>query len=181
MTLRTLLAATATAAGLFGLTATAAGHALMIEKDVKAGSWHIMQIGIPHGCQGSPTHTIRIKVPDGIVMVRPERKPGWTLSMTMRKMDKPIVTEGVTYTETVDEMIWTGGNLGDMEFDRFGALIKFPDEPGKTLYFKTVQECAKGQHRWIEIPEGGKKWGEYKEPAPFVVLYDGKAQSAKAN
>jgi uncharacterized protein YcnI len=180
MTIRRMLGASTVIAGFLGLAAAAHGHALMIEKDVKAGSWHIIQIGIPHGCEGTPTHTIRIKVPDGIVLARPERKAGWTMSMTMRKMDKPITSEGVTYTEAVDEMIWTGGNLGDLEFDRFGALIKFPNDPGKTLYFKTVQECAKGVHRWIEIPEGGKKWGEYKEPSPFVVLYDPKTGPVKA-
>jgi uncharacterized protein YcnI len=173
---RTLMLASTMAAGLFGFASAASAHALMIEKNVAAGAWHIMQIGIPHGCTGTPTHTIRIKVPDGLTLVRPERKAGWTLKTTMRKLEKPIVAEGVTYTETIDEMIWTGGNLGDMEFDRFGALIKFPNEAGKTLYFKTIQQCEKGEHRWVEIPEGGKKWGEYKEPAPFVVLYDPKAK-----
>lgn len=178
--MRTLMGACAIAAGVFGLAASASGHALMMQKDVAAGAWHLMQIGIPHGCGGSPTTAIRIKVPEGIALVRPERKPGWKLSMTMRKIDKPFTSEGVTYTEGVDEIIWTGGDLGDLEFDRFNALIKFPNDPGKTLYFKTIQQCVNGENRWIEIPEGGKKWGEYQHPAPFVVLYDPKAQGAKA-
>ena len=50
------------------------------------------------------------------------------------------------------------------------VIRSVPNDPGKTLYFKTVQVCDKGEHRWIEIPEGGKKWGEYKEPAPFVQI-----------
>lgn len=170
MSVKNSFAAGAAALALLGFASGASAHALMIQKDVVAGSWHIMEIGLPHGCAGSPTRTVRIKVPDGITMVRPQIKAGWKLSMTMKKMDKPIEAEGITYTETVDEIVWADGNLGDLEFDRFAALIKFPNEPGKTLYFKTVQQCEKGEHRWIEIPSGGKKWGEYKEPAPFIQL-----------
>lgn len=180
MTLRSTILAGA--AGLMGLawTTAASAHALMIEKDVKAGAWHVIEIGLPHGCGGSPTTGVRIKIPDGIVMVRPQLKAGWTMSMTMRKMDKPITSEGVTYTEAVDEVIWQGGNIGDLEFDTFKALIKFPNTPDETLYFKTVQECKEGVNRWVEIPEGGKKWGEYKHPAPFVKLYGEPKQEARA-
>lgn len=180
MALKTLLAAGAAAMAIFGFSTTASAHALMIQKDVKAGAWHIIEIGLPHGCAGSPTKAVRVKIPDGITMVRPQIKAGWKLSMTTKKMDKPIEAEGITYTEAVDEMIWSGGTLGDLEFDRFAALIKFPNDPGKTMYFKTIQECEKGEYRWVEIPSGGKKWGEYKEPAPFITLYAEPKQEAKA-
>lgn len=158
--------------GLMAFTTTAHGHALMINKDAKPGAWHVVEIGITHGCAGSPTHTVKIKLPDGIVNARPQVKPGWTLSMTKRKLETPIAAEGVNLTDVADEITWTGGRLADLEFDRFAVLVKLPSEPGRTLYFKTIQECDKGQHRWIEIPEGGKRWGEYKEPAPFVQLSD---------
>ena len=170
MTFRTLIGASAITAGLFGLMATASGHALMMNKDAKPGAWHFVEIGIPHGCVGTPTTAIKIKVPEGVALVRPQVKPGWKLSMTMRKIDKPILAEGVTITDMADEVTWSGGNLADLEFDRFAMLVKLPNDPGKTLYFKTIQQCEKGEHRWIEIPEGGKKWGEYKEPAPFVQI-----------
>jgi uncharacterized protein YcnI len=38
------------------------------------------------------------------------------------------------------------------------------------LYFPAVQECEKGVHRWIEIPEPGKSARDYKEPAPALKL-----------
>jgi uncharacterized protein YcnI len=180
MTIKSLLAGAAALASVAGFASGALAHALMIQKDVKSGSWHIVEIGLPHGCAGSPTTAVRIKIPDGIFMVRPQVKAGWTLSMVMKKMDKPVEAEGITYTESVDEMVWSGGKLGDLEFDRFSALIKFPNEPGKTMYFKTIQSCEKGEHRWVEIPSGGKKWGEYKEPAPFINLIGEPKQEARA-
>lgn len=170
MSLRAYIGTSALLVGLIGAAATASGHALMMNKDAKPGAWHLIEIGIPHGCVGSPTNTIKIKVPEGISLVRPQVKAGWKLTMTKRKIDKPIVAEGTTITDMADEVMWSGGSVGDVEFDRFAMLVKLPNDPGKTLYFKTVQVCDKGEHRWIEIPEGGKKWGEYKEPAPFVQI-----------
>jgi uncharacterized protein YcnI len=33
-----------------------------------------------------------------------------------------------------------------------------------------VQECEKGFHRWIEVPEDGKSRRDYNEPAPELKL-----------
>jgi uncharacterized protein YcnI len=70
----------------------------------------LVQIGIPHGCAGNATTGVRIRIPDDIFMVRPEVKAWWDLRMNMRKMEPPITSEGVTYSESIDEIIWRGGN-----------------------------------------------------------------------
>jgi len=164
---RSLAAAAALTTAAFSVTAW--GHALSVDKDAPAGGWHLVQIGIPHGCAGSPTTAVRIRMPDEIFMVRPEVKPGWELSMKMRAMDPPITSEGVTYTESIDEIIWSGNSLGDLEFDRFLFLALMPRVENKTIYFRTIQECEEGDNRWVEIPEEGRSWGSYKYPAPFVT------------
>lgn len=164
---RSLAAAAALATA--ALSVTAWGHALSVDKDAPAGGWHLVQIGIPHGCAGSPTTAVRIRMPDEIFMVRPEVKAGWELSMKMRAMDPPITSEGVTYTESIDEIIWSGNSLGDLEFDRFLFLALMPRVENKTIYFRTIQECEEGDNRWVEIPEEGRSWGSYKYPAPFVT------------
>jgi periplasmic copper chaperone A len=74
-------------------------------------------------------------------------------------------------TEVVSEVAWSGGPLEDAHFDEFGLTMRLPDRPNATLYFPVVQECGKGGiHRWIEIPEAGKAAGDYREPAPAVLL-----------
>ncbi len=175
-----LLSAAAVAAGL-ALSSSAWGHALSVDKDAPAGGWHFVQIGIPHGCGGSPTTGVRINIPDDIFMVRPELKPGWEMSMKMRKMDPPITSEGVTYTESVDEIIWRGGVVGDLEFDRFNLLALMPRKANTKIYFRTIQECEEGENRWVDIPEEGRSWGSYKYPAPFVETGDAVARAKVPN
>ena len=72
-------------------------------------------------------------------------------------------------TEGVKEIVWTG-KLLDEHYDEFGIQMKLPDTPHTILYFPAVQECETGVHRWIEIPEAGKTWGDYKSPAPMLKL-----------
>ena len=113
--------------------------------------------------------------------------------LSMRKMEPPITSEGVTYSESVDEIIWRGGIVGILEFDRFNLLALMPRKANTKIYFRTIQECEKGENKWVEIPEEGRSWGSYKYPAPFVEtgdtvapakvpnqIQDGEDQSAQA-
>jgi periplasmic copper chaperone A len=52
-----------------------------------------------------------------------------------------------------------------------GRLTDF--EPGTVLTFPTVQECAGGVHRWIEIPAAGQDPDELEEPAPQLEIIKG--------
>jgi periplasmic copper chaperone A len=136
-----------------------------------ADSFFETKFQVPHGCGGSSTVAIRIKIPADITSVKAQMKPGWNVSIKMRKLDKPITGEGgQTITETVDEVDWHGGPLSDNLYDEFGLVMKLPPGAGKTIYFPVVQECQQGANRWINVPAAGQKWNEVREPAPFVVL-----------
>ena len=172
MSVRRFLGASAIG-GLAMLTsATAWGHAFMVEKEVPAGAWHLVEIAIPHGCYGSPTTEVSIKAPEGVFNARPEVKPGWTLTTKMKQLEEPIQTPEVVITEIVDEMTWSGGKLDDLHLERFNFLAKMPNEAGRTLYFKVVQKCEEGELRWIEIPEPGEDSRQYLHPAPTIMLTD---------
>jgi len=150
---------------------TASGHAFIEMQQASAGAFHTVEVGIPHGCQGTATHTVRIKVPEGIGLANPQPKPGWKLSYTKRKLAKPVVLgEGAQRTEVTDEVTWSGGKLLDSEFERFSMLVLLPDTPNVPLYFKTIQLCEKGENRWVDIPAAGQSWGALKAPAPFINL-----------
>ena len=115
-------------------------HAFITDMEADAGSYHVVEIAVPHGCKGTATHTVRVKIPEGITLVRPEGKPGWQLSYTTRKSNEPYVTsEGARLTEVADEVTWSGGKLADSELGRFSLMVKLPDAPNSTLYFKTIQ------------------------------------------
>jgi uncharacterized protein YcnI len=149
---------------------TARAHVTLDRNEAPAESFFNAMVNVPHGCEGSPTLKVRVRIPDGVIGVKPQPKPGWELVIRKEKLAQPIVeSHGRTISEVVAEVTWTG-KLLDENFDQFGIHMRLPDKPGETLYFPTVQECETGVHRWIEIPAAGKSRGDYKEPAPFLRL-----------
>ena len=126
---------------------------------------------VPHGCNGSPTIRIRVRIPEGVLSVKPQVKPAWTIGITRAKLAVPLDDgHGGKITEVVSEVSWSGSSLDDAHFDEFGLTMRLPDRPAATLHFPVVQECEKGVHRWIEIPEGTKTARDLREPAPALVL-----------
>src|SRR5262245_47245319 len=158
------------AALLIVATQPAQAHATHDRSEATAERYCHTVLHVPHGCEGSPTLKVRVRIPEGVIGVKPQPKPGWELTIRQEKLEKPIVeSHGRTITDVVAEVTWSG-KLPDENFDQFGIHMKLPDKPGETLYFPTVQECERGSHRWIEIPAAGKSRGDYKEPAPFLRL-----------
>jgi uncharacterized protein YcnI len=149
----------------------ASAHVTAQPNEAAADSYFLTAFSVPHGCDGSATIAVRMKIPDGVTSVKPQMKAGWEVSIKTRNLDKPAAAgHGATVGETVDEVAWRGGPLPDNLFDTFGLLMKLPDAPGQTLYFPVIQECQQGVHRWIEIPTGQQTWGDLPEPAPFLRL-----------
>jgi uncharacterized protein YcnI len=149
----------------------ASAHVTFEVPQATAGSTYKAVLRVPHGCEGSPTHTVRIKLPSGITAAKPQPKPGWSVSSVKGKLATPYTDgHGNTITEGIVEVAWTGGKLLDEHFDEFVVRIGLPNTPNVTLSFPTVQECEKGVHRWIEIPAAGKNADDYKEPAPQLRL-----------
>lgn len=173
--IRTTRAALA-AAGLLALSAAilpadASAHATLETKQAPSGSYYKAVIRIGHGCDGSATTAIRVRIPEGVVSVKPMPKTGWTLTTTEGPYATPYESHGKTITKGVTEVTWTGGNLPDAWYDEFVFQAKLPEKPaGTVIYVPVVQECEKGVNRWIEIPEPGKDAHDYKEPAPSVTL-----------
>src|SRR5690606_2375248 len=128
---------------VFATTGPATAHVTADPGEAPADSYFRIALRVPHGCEGSPTIAVRVKIPDGVRSVKPQVKPGWEISVTRRKLDRPVdAGHGRMITETVDEVAWRGGPLPDAYFDEFGLNMRLPATPGKTLYFPTVQECA---------------------------------------
>ena len=158
------------AALLASLAQAASAHITLEQPQAVAGSYYKAVLQVPHGCKGSPTTGIRVRIPDGVTSVKPQPKPGWKLAIKRVKLAKPIAAgHGQTIDEVVSEIGWSGGPLPDDEFDEFRIVMKLPDRPGATLYLPVVQDCESGTQRWIETPEAGKA-SELKEPAPALRL-----------
>jgi uncharacterized protein YcnI len=161
--------------GLLGavLATAAMAHVTLEVREAPVGANIKAVLRVPHGCDGSPMIALRVKIPEGVVGVKPMPKPGWNIEIKTGKYTKTHeAAEGAKVSEGVTELDWTGGKLPDGFYDEFvfRAFIANDLAPGSTVYFPAVQECEKGVHRWIEIPEPGKSLDDYPEPAAQLKI-----------
>jgi uncharacterized protein YcnI len=152
----------------------ALAHITLEQQEAKAGSTYKAVLRVGHGCEGSPTTAVRVRIPEGVIAVKPMPKPGWELATKVGRYAEPVQYYDEMLAKGVQEITWSAGNLPDAWYDEFVFRGRLPDgEPGTVIYFPTVQECTNGVHRWIEIPAEGKSRDDYEEPAPQVTLTPG--------
>jgi uncharacterized protein YcnI len=147
----------------------AGAHVTIENPQAVVGSYYRAVFDVPHGCGASPTTTLRVVIPAGIVTAKPMPKPGWTIEIIKEGLEKSVQNEGHKLTERVKEVVWKGGRLSSEEFDSFTLMVRLPATSGP-LPFPTVQSCEVGETRWVEIPPEGKTSLDVRYPAPSVLL-----------
>ncbi len=130
-------------------------HVSLETKQAVAGSGYKAVLRVPHGCDGSPTTSIRVLLPEGFRLAKPMPKAGWQLS-TVKRSVVPFDNHGTQVTEDVTEIEWRGGMLPDDFYDEFVFRGTLPERAGESVWFKVVQQCVRGETRWEEIPAGNK-------------------------
>jgi uncharacterized protein YcnI len=162
------------AAGALALSSAALAHVTLEQKEAPIGASYKAVLRVPHGCDGSATVALRVRIPEGYLNVKPMPKAGWKLEVKRGQYPKPASLGDAKVSEGVTEVDWSGGNLADAYYDEFVLTGSIADDAaaGKTMYFPVVQECEKGVHRWIEVPVAGapQDRGEQSEPAPALRL-----------
>ncbi|MBX3576196.1 MAG: YcnI family protein [Rhizobiaceae bacterium] len=160
----------------FGLLSVPAlAHVSLEKSEAPVGSTYKAVFRVPHGCEGAPTNVVRVQVPEGVIAVKPMPKPGWTLEKVKGKYEKTYDYYGTPTSEGVKEIVWSGGNLGDDEYDEFvlRGFLTADLKAGNMLYFPVVQECPEGKaERWIEIPADGQSSDDLELPAPGIKLLE---------
>lgn len=140
----------------------------------------IVKIG--HGCDGSPTKSLRISIPEGVIAVKPMPKAGWTLATTRGAYARTYDHFGKPMAEGVKEITWSGGSLPDDQYDEFTFQARMTDAlpAGSALYVPVVQTCEKGEHAWTEVPAAGQDAHALKSPAPAILIRDETVKMAQA-
>lgn len=168
MKLKTTLLALAAAA--LAVPASAVAHVTVAPTSAPTDSYANLEFSVPHGCEGSPTTQITVRIPENVASVTPQRNPFWTLR-TKEGPKEPVELHGEEVTEGISEVIWTAREpLPDHELDVLGMSVKLPDAEGETVWFPVIQTCADGATRWIQVPAEGEDAHELDEPAPGVEL-----------
>jgi uncharacterized protein YcnI len=149
-------AAATSVAALFVGVGAASAH---IEPDppaIEAGQPATVGFNVEHGCSGSNTTKLEIKIPDGISDAKPVDKPGWTAAVS-----------GQTLT-------FSGGNLDAATADTFSVSFTAPAAPG-AITFPIVQTCVVGDLAWLDASAPG---AEPEHPAPVVKVTAGPPTSS---
>lgn len=126
------------------------------------------------GCDGSPTDRLEVEIPAGVVAVLPEAVPGWDVEVFYdddAPEGEPSVEPGEVAGPAEDEddrpdvrrVVWSGGSVPDGQFAEFGLRARFPDEPGASLAFPTIQSCGSMERRLTGGPDSDT-------PAPRVRI-----------
>lgn len=151
---------------------TVSGHAVINEGTAVAGSFTFVTLRITHGCGESATREVRVTIPEGVTRVSSRFEEHWSFAKQVRKLDEPIMAGGEAVTEVVEHVVWSGGTLPDGYYGEFQLRAMMPNEPGRVLWFKTVQVCDDGELRWDMIPAQGQNPYALEMPSPFLKLVE---------
>ena len=143
----------ATAVAVVLLAGPASAHVEITASDTAAGAYTVLTVSVPHGCEGSPTTAVAVRIPDGIAEVTPTRNAFYDV-------------EVVTGSDT--QVVYTARTpLPDGQRDTFELSLQIPeDAEGQTLTFPTIQTCEEGSTSWTEVPADGQSEDDLEHPAP---------------
>jgi len=171
---KTALAASALAAGTFLALAAplaASAHIDIDPSSTAAGSYAVLSFALPHGCDGSPTTSISISIPESVVSVTPTVNPGWTVAQTAVDLATPITDEeGNTISTRIGQVVYTAITpMEDGLRTTFDLSVPLPaDAAGQTLEFPVQQTCVTGSTAWDQHAVEGE--AEPEHPAPSVAV-----------
>jgi periplasmic copper chaperone A len=159
----------ALAAVFVAVSAPALAHVSFENGQANPNSTYKATLRIPHGCAGKPTQKVRVRIPEGIVAVKPMPKAGWKLETAKGAYVKAYQINGEAVSEGVTDIVWTG-SLDDAYYDEFVFQARFTDayQPGATVYFPVVQECDGVAEEWTQVPAAGEDPHSLKSPAPGI-------------
>jgi uncharacterized protein YcnI len=147
--------------------ASAQAHVTLETPQAAAGSYYKAVFRVGHGCAGSPVTQLIVNIPPGVQGAKPMVKPGWRVDIERARLDKPTTSHGVTVTEDVSVIRFSGGPLPDTHYDEFALSVKLPDQAGP-LYWKVSQVCEQGRIDWVELPQAGQSLHDLKAPAALL-------------
>src|SRR5690606_39595354 len=125
----------------------------------------------PHARDGSATTAVSIRIPEGVISVKPQPKHGWTVITEKAAYKKSYTLHGREVNEGVVKVTWEGGPLADDMFDEFAFMTKLPDDADiMMLFFPVEQVCEKGSVNWDEIATTGIDPHSLARPAALLHL-----------
>jgi periplasmic copper chaperone A len=161
----------ALAGALIAVSSPALAHVTFENAQTTPESTYKATLRVPHGCDGKATLKVRVRIPEGIVAVKPMPKAGWKLETAKGSYVRAYQVHGEAVSEGVTDIVWSG-SLEDAHYDEFVFQARFTDayQPGATVFFPVVQECDGAVAEWTQVPAAGEDPHSLKAPAPGVKV-----------
>jgi len=131
----------------------AAAHVTITVSTTEAGATTRITLEVPHGCVGSATTELAVRVPDGVGEVEAVSTSRW---MAQASADAVVFT--------------TDQPVPDALRDEVTFTARLPEEVGAELVFPVVQRCEEGEEAWTEVAADADSRDELEYPAPVVVV-----------
>jgi uncharacterized protein YcnI len=156
-------------AALAGATA-AFGHVVLDQQAALAGTSYRAAFRVGHGCAGSPTTAVTVRIPPGVRGAKPMPMAGWAIAIR-RAPVAPYQDHGRRVTDDVAEVTWTAlspeHQLAEAHYGEFVLRATLPAMAGP-LWFGVLQRCVQGEADWSERPASGSSTQGLKYPAALL-------------
>ena len=167
---------------LIGIAAAASAHVTVSSTDAKAGGFGKLVFRVPTESETASTTKVTVDLPakTPFAFVSGQAKPGWTVKLEEKPLDKPIKVEGFAVSKTVRSVTWTanGDGVAPGEFDEF-ALSVGPIPKVRALGFAVQQGYSDNSTaNWDQIQTGKT---EPEHPAPTLALIAPAPKAAKSS
>jgi uncharacterized protein YcnI len=143
----------------------ALAHVSLEGKTVQVGASFDATFRVGHGCAGSPTVKLNIRIPDGVVAVEPQAKDGWSATSDYGPLDHATASGGQSFSGGVKMVTWSG-LLSPHQAGTFTLKARLADDAvaGQRVTFPVYQQCERGEEQWIDPDD------EDGHPAPFLTI-----------
>jgi uncharacterized protein YcnI len=145
-------------------------HAVNIPEGgaVTPDSSFLFHLRVTSGCEGLPTDTLEVTIPEGVTNPVPEAVPGWDVEIEAPEVDEEDTAESEREDETekpdgealLTQVRWSGGSLDDGYLLDFGIRARFPDEEGEVLEFPVIQRCGEVEVEHAPTVTLTKRYGQ---------------------
>lgn len=161
-------------------------HIAVTPSRFKDGSYGMANFRVGHGCGTEATTSVELTIPTGMITVRGEQNPAWTITSTNKSLTPEATVKGRTVNSTVDVMTFTFASpVPNSEFTSVGLTFylqktddianKLTDAEKKTANgYRTLlvpfrQICGNTSTNWNESPSADGSGPEYPAPALYIT------------
>lgn len=156
---RGALAAALAGAFVLAVPLAASAHVGVSPDHIPAGQSTLLTFSFTHGCEESPTTSLRITMPEGIGGAWPTFDTDWSADID-ETADGAV--SAVTFTAAQPVPKGVRGMVG--------LTVITDKNAAEQLAFPVEQHCVSGTNEWTQVAKAGEDPEKLDSPAPTVAL-----------